>query len=93
MSDEQLQTIVNLLERVVLAVEQISLEMDAPEVSARGVSGSPAAGQGAAGWVCPIHGHSKVVAAGVSARTGKAYSSFIACATPFCPQRPAMVLP
>ena len=39
--------------------------------------------------VCPIHGTPwKVVPAGISKKTGKAYDSFRACSTAGCDQRP-----
>lgn len=40
------------------------------------------------GWVCPIHGEVKVVPAGVSQRTGKAYNAFLACPIQGCDQKP-----
>lgn len=35
-------------------------------------------------WICPTHGTSKVVPAGVSSKTGRPYSSFKACGTFGC---------
>jgi hypothetical protein len=42
---------------------------------------------GAAEWVCPIHDDSKIVPAGVSRRTGKAYKAFWACPVAGCDQK------
>lgn len=42
---------------------------------------------GAPAWVCPDHGEVKVVPAGVSQRTGKAYPAFYACPTSGCSQK------
>jgi hypothetical protein len=39
-------------------------------------------------WVCPEHGSRKVVPAGTSKKTGKAYKSFVACAESGCDQKP-----
>lgn len=36
-------------------------------------------------WKCPVHGGAKVVPAGVSTKTGKAYSAFRACPQYGCP--------
>lgn len=40
------------------------------------------------GWVCPVHGTSKVVPAGVSKRTNKPYDAFVACPERGCDQKP-----
>lgn len=47
------------------------------------VAAAPAAG---AGWVCPIHGAGRIQPAGISKRTGKAYSAFWVCDEPGCRQ-------
>ena len=39
-------------------------------------------------WLCPVHGVSKVVPAGISKRTGQAYQAFIACSSPGCNEKP-----
>jgi hypothetical protein len=38
-------------------------------------------------WVCPIHDDVKVVPAGVSKKSGKAYSAFRACPVPGCNEK------
>lgn len=40
------------------------------------------------GWVCRIHGTSKVVPAGVSSRTGKPYDAFLSCTERDCNEKP-----
>lgn len=39
-------------------------------------------------WVCPVHGTSKVVPAGVSKKTGKPYNAFTACGEIGCNEKP-----
>jgi hypothetical protein len=39
-------------------------------------------------WVCPMHGGSRLVPAGISQRTGRAYNAFLACSAPGCDSRP-----
>lgn len=39
-------------------------------------------------WVCPVHGTSKVVPAGVSKKTGKPYNAFTACGEQGCNEKP-----
>ena len=43
---------------------------------------------GQAAWLCPVHGSSKLVPAGVSKRTRAAYDAFIVCDQQGCDQRP-----
>jgi len=57
----------------------------APDAAAAAPA-EPAAEQKVASWVCPIHGTGRVQPAGVSKRTGKAYSAFWVCDTPGCRQ-------
>ena len=38
-----------------------------------------------ASWVCPVHGTAKDIPAGISTKTGKAYSAFRACSQYGCP--------
>lgn len=77
-----------LAERIATALEQIALEM-AQSGTTLPVAPSPAAQRFAPlGWVCPVHGSQKVVPAGVSARTGQPYSSFVACPEMGCNERP-----
>lgn len=40
------------------------------------------------GWVCRVHGTSKLVPAGVSKRTGNAYDAFLACTEQDCKEKP-----
>jgi hypothetical protein len=80
--------------RIATALEQIALAlMDKPVQNAPGaaltalppVRTAPAQ----TGDVCPIHGTPwKVVPAGISKKTGKAYDAFRACSTAGCDQRP-----
>ena len=44
-------------------------------------------------WQCPVHHGSKVVPAGVSRKTGKPYSEFIACSEPGCNEKPPFAAP
>ena len=44
-------------------------------------------------WSCPVHHGSKVVPAGVSRKTGKPYSEFIACSEPGCNEKPPFAGP
>jgi hypothetical protein len=39
-------------------------------------------------WVCPLHGSSKWVPPGVSKKTGREYSGFLACPQSGCDQKP-----
>lgn len=52
-------------------------------------TGSVYAGQPTtqAEWLCPIHGISKVVPAGISKRTGRPYAAFYACDVSGCTQK------
>ena len=45
-------------------------------------------GQPPAPWVCPVHHSWKMVPAGFSQRTGKAYDAFIACPASGCNEKP-----
>ena len=45
------------------------------------------------GWRCPVHGGSKVVPAGVSAKTGMPYQAFVACPERGCNEKPPRVIP
>lgn len=56
----------------------------APDAAA--AAPEPAAEAPVASWVCPIHGTGRIQPAGVSKRTGKAYSAFWVCDTPGCRQ-------
>ena len=38
-------------------------------------------------WRCPVHGGAKLVPAGVSKKTGKAYGAFAACPVQDCPEK------
>lgn len=42
---------------------------------------------GAPEWVCPIHDDMKIVPAGISKRTGKAYTAFYACPVGGCDEK------
>ena len=44
-------------------------------------------------WQCPVHHGSKVVPAGVSRKTGKPYSEFVACSEPGCNEKPPFAGP
>lgn len=46
----------------------------------------PAAALG--NWVCPVHGQVKVVPAGISQRTQRPYSAFLACPIRDCQEKP-----
>lgn len=39
-------------------------------------------------WRCPVHGGFKLIPAGVSQRTGRAYSEFLVCGERDCDQKP-----
>lgn len=39
-------------------------------------------------WSCPEHGPGRLIAAGISQRTGKAYKAFWTCAERDCPNKP-----
>jgi hypothetical protein len=39
-------------------------------------------------WRCPQHGTSRVVPAGISARTGQSYNAFLVCGERGCDQKP-----
>jgi hypothetical protein len=40
-------------------------------------------------WACPVHGTAaKLVPAGISRSSGRAYNAFMACSTPFCSEPP-----
>lgn len=45
--------------------------------------------KGAQKWVCPVHGTSKVIPAGVSKKTGRPYEAFTACGETGCNEKPA----
>ena len=45
------------------------------------------------GWRCPVHGGSKVVPAGISAKTGMPYHAFVACPERGCYEKPPRVIP
>jgi hypothetical protein len=108
MDTEVLQSYLNqvtkLLERLVQAVEQISLDMDVekPEpLAALPSSHNPTQtiiplktfAEDVANWLCPIHHDFKVVPAGVSRKTGLPYTSFIACSSPGCNEKPPRFSP
>jgi len=58
----------------------------------QGVSwGGSAPPQNLGDWVCPVHGTVKVVPAGVSKRTQKPYSAFLACPERDCNEKPPRV--
>ncbi len=56
------------------------------EATAAPAAEAPAAEPTVESWVCPIHGTGRIQPAGVSKRTGKAYSAFWVCDTPGCRQ-------
>ena len=84
----------NLAERIAIALEQIALEMaERNEQRATGapepVSAPPLMDPFPAfTWECPIHHQVKTVPAGVSARTGKPYTAFLACPAMGCDEKP-----
>lgn len=92
--------VIGYLERIALATEQISLEMDGrplPSTVTSPVSEIPAFRsnptqirlQANGPWLCPLHGTpSKIVPAGVSRLNGKPYTAFEVCSTPFCKEKP-----
>lgn len=93
-----------LLERIATALEQIALEMASPTPATapaapvpqlfpqpQATQPTPVPSFPAIGWLCPIHGGSKVVPAGVSGKTGKPYTAFLACAERGCDQKPPRV--
>jgi hypothetical protein len=51
-------------------------------------SGGAPIGHTSGGWVCPDHGSFKVIPAGVSKRTGKAYNAFTVCDETGCNKKP-----
>ena len=58
-----------------------------PAPAPSGSGGHPVA-TASSGWKCPTHGTVKVVPAGVSKRTGKAYPAFEVCGISGCEQKP-----
>jgi hypothetical protein len=87
--------VADALERIATALEQSVLEriqpvQNAPQRPAPGLAPlPPVATPGAPFDGCPIHQVPwKVVPAGVSKKTGKAYDSFRACSVSGCDQRP-----
>lgn len=56
--------------------------------SSSGSGGRPVAHASSKVWVCPVHGDSKVVPAGVSKRTKRRYPAFLACPAPGCDEKP-----
>lgn len=90
------KAMLDVLTRIALALEQMSLENQAlPPLPVTTPASSPALHRGTdiRAWVCPIHGNSKVVPAGFSQRTQKHYEAFTACGTPGCDQKPPRVAP
>ena len=94
------------LERIATALEQQALETVEAAQAAEAAPTPPirvpeqygsAADRNASfppiGWRCPVHGTSKIVPAGVSARTGRTYDAFVACPERDCQQKPPRVVP
>jgi hypothetical protein len=82
-----------LAERIAVALEQLVLELAEskpamPQIARPVAAPAPAPVFAPLEWVCPIHGQSKTVPAGVSQRTGKPYSAFIACPEMGCNEKP-----
>jgi hypothetical protein len=73
---------------VVPNVEYTSAGSTSPASPRPAAASPPPAAAGHSSWMCPDHGSSKVVPAGVSKKTGKPYSAFIACPEQGCEQRP-----
>lgn len=85
-----------LAERIAIALEQIALEMidakapaPAPVYHAPAPTPGPFAPIGTA-WLCPQHGTSRIVPAGVSKKTGRPYSAFLVCGEQGCDMKPPM---
>ena len=82
--------------RAVTALERIAIALEKGSQPVQNASGPALAAlppvrtpQAVQSDVCPIHGTPwKVVPAGVSKKTGKAYDAFRACSTQGCDQRP-----
>ena len=87
---------IRVLNRIALALEQLTVliaDRSQPVQNAPGaaLTAPPPVRPAPAlpAEVCPIHGTPwKVVPAGISKKTGKAYDSFRACSTAGCDQRP-----
>ena len=85
-----------LAERIATALEQLVLELQSrPSEPVAAALAAPLPAQAAPqgpyppiGWRCPVHGSSKVVPAGVSQRTGRPYTSFVACDQIGCNEKP-----
>lgn len=85
------KAMLDVLTRIALALEQMSLEHQAlPPLPVTTPASNPAPQPV---WVCPIHGSSKVVPAGFSKRTQRDYPAFVACDSPGCDQKPPRVVP
>lgn len=78
----------------------ITITVSLPEGATATVSGPPPAAavapsaqlaslESGSDWVCPTHGGSRVVPAGVSKRTGKPYPAFKVCVRQDCDQKEA----
>ena len=75
----------------------ITITVSLPEGATATVSGPPPAAaapsaqlssiESGSDWVCPEHGGARVVPAGVSKKTGKAYPAFRVCVRPECDQK------
>lgn len=90
-----------IAERIAIALEQIALELVTRDVRAphpvtqepyRAVQHvtqpGPVTPYLPLGWQCPVHHDVKEVPAGISGRTGKPYSAFLACPEMGCPEKP-----
>ena len=88
-----------IAERIAIALEMISLDLaniakrtepvHPPVQSVRVPLVDPAAAPfRPIGWVCPEHGTSRVVPAGISSRTQQPYAAFLVCGQPACPHKP-----
>ena len=95
-----------LAERIAVALEQIAAELVEANAKLRWMQelgpGLGEAvpqplfppiggGQPPAPWVCPVHGTSRTVPAGVSKKTGKPYDAFIACNEFSCNEKPPRI--
>ena len=95
-----------LAERIAIALEQIALELASPRIfegirpiEPEAVTAEPVVNRPAptfapiGGWNCPVHGGHRIVPAGFSQRTGKAYDAFMACAARGCNEKPPRAIP
>lgn len=92
------------LERIAQALERLAARGQTPAPQAAAQSVAQGAGQASGNstgaipwgagpalptdWLCPVHGQMKIVPAGTSQRTGKAYQAFVACPERGCNERP-----